>query len=188
MADEVFHDRHDPTVVGRCAEHEAVIAEGIFHCLMKVIASNVRRRHPLALFAENVGKSEGSLSRVAIDGAVGDEDTLVLWLILAPCVVGGYVVAEVLIEHRAMERADALDVERCGLLQELLHHGAIFADDVEVVATSFACPALLVLLFLAESTELAEAVGCEECLGQLLVCDHNLWPVYHRSHEELESV
>ena len=189
MVDEILHDGHDAAIVGGSAEHHAVVAESIFHTLMQVVAGNICDGHfHVALLLEDVCQSLSSLGGVAMQGAVGNEDALIFRLVLAPCVVDAKVVTEVFLKHRTMQRTNLLDVERGSLLQEILHHGAILAHNVEVVAASLACPTLIILFLLAESTELTEAVGREENLALLVVGDHHLWPVHHRSHEELQGV
>ena len=77
-----------------------------------------------------------------------------------------------------MQRADAGDVERCGLLKQGLYVYAVLADDVDEVASGLILPRHLHV----------EGAGREESFGALLVCHHHFGPVYHRRHDELEGM
>ena len=117
--------------------------------------------------------------------AVGNEYALILRLILAPCVIKTDVVAQVLREHRTMKRTNLLDVQGGYLLEEVLHHRTILAYDVEVVAASLASP---VVSLVHQRAKLTKAVSAEQHLIGSVVTHDDLWPVHHRSHEELQGV
>ena len=119
-----------------------------------------------------------------MDGGIGHQHALVLRLVAAPQVILADVVAQILPQHGAVERADGPDIQAGGLLQQGLNLGAVLAHDVEVVAAGLAQPGLVG----AEGPELAEAVGGEEDLLVRLIADHHLGPVDHGGHDEGEGV
>ena len=113
---------------------------------------------------------------MAIHARIGDRDALVLGLIARPGVIGVEVVAQVLGQHGAVERADDLNVQVGGLLEHGLHELAELTDDAKVVAASFASPPLGVLDVVG--AELAKAVGAKEHLVGCLVREQYLGPVH----------
>ena len=112
---------------------------------------------------------------MAIHARIGDRDALVLGLIARPGVIGVEVVAQVLGQHGAVERADDLDVQVGGLLEDGLHKLAELTDDAKVVAASLASPALGILDVVG--AKLAKAVGTKEHLVGGLVGEDHLRPV-----------
>ena len=74
-----------------------------------------------------------------------------------------------------MERADDLDVQVGGLLEDGLHKLAELSHDAKVVAASLASPALGI--FDVVGAELAKAVGTKEHLVGRLVGEDHLGPV-----------
>ena len=83
-----------------------------------------------------------------------------------------------------MEGTDDGDVQAGCLLQQLLHLGAVFADDAEVVAPRLTGPVLINV----QSAELAEAVGGEKNLVRRVIGDHDFGPVDHGGHVEAQGV
>ena len=112
---------------------------------------------------------------MAIHARIGDRDALVLGLIARPGVIGVEVVAQVLGQHGAVERADDLDVKVGGLLEDGLHELAELADDAKVVAASLASPPFRILDVVG--AKLAKAVGTKEHLVGGLVGENHLGPV-----------
>ena len=112
---------------------------------------------------------------MAVDARVGNGDALVLGLIARPGVVGVEVVAQVLGQHGAVERADDLDVQISGLLEHGLHELAELTNDAKVVAASLASPPFRILDVV--SAKLAKAVGTKEHLVGRLVGEDHLGPV-----------
>ena len=115
---------------------------------------------------------------------VGNQHALGLNLVLAPRVVEADIVAEILLQNRAVQRADALNLQRSELLQQCLHRASILSADIEIVTACLASPILLV----AQRSELTKAVGREYNLILLIVCHHHLGPMHHRRHKELQGV
>ena len=97
-----------------------------------------------------------------VHARIGNRDTLVLGLIARPGVIGIEVIAQILGQYGAVERADDLDVQVGGLLEHGLHELAELTDDAKVVAASLASPALGILDVVG--AKLAKAVGTKEHL------------------------
>ena len=110
-----------------------------------------------------------------VHARIGNRDTLVLGLIARPGVIGVEVVAQVLSQHGAVERADNLDVQVGGLLEDGLHELAELTDDAKVVTARFASPALGILDVVG--AKLAKTVGTKEHLVGGLVGEEHLGPV-----------
>ena len=117
--------------------------------------------------------------------AISDEETVGLGLVLAPSIVLMDIVCEIASEERSVERKDGLDVELGSLLKQRLHLSAIFAHDIEIIATGLAIPVIESLVVVAEFTE---SVGCEKHFSALVVGDHHLGPVHHGGQRELKDV
>ena len=173
--DEGAHEREDLALIGDRGEHQAVIAERILNSLGHVVASQVKDRDLLAASLKRRCKLLNGSLQMAIHARVGDRNALVLGLITRPGVIGVEVVAQVLGQHGAVERADDLDVQVGGLLEHGLYELAELTDDAKVVAACFASPALGILDVV--STELAKAVGTKEHLVGGLVGEEHLGPV-----------
>ena len=156
MVQESVHHGHNAAVVGGSSEHEAVVAESIFESFGHIVASDVGGSHfDVALGSQDVGEGLSSLSSVAVEAAVGNEYALVLGFVAAPSVVFIDVVLEVFTQYGAVKRADGADVVLSHFFEQSLHLSAIFATDIEVVATSFAGPSFVGV----ESAEFAESIG-----------------------------
>ena len=80
------------------------------------------------------GESIDDRLGVTVDGVVEDSDGLLFCFVAGPLVIKVQNEAEVLTPDRAVERAEHLDVNAGGLLQNVLYLHAVLADDVCVVA------------------------------------------------------
>ena len=85
-----------------------------------------------------------------------------------------------------MERADDLDVQVCGLLEDGLHELAELADDAKVVAARLASPPFRILDVVG--AKLAKAVGAKEHLVGGLVGEEHLGPVHVGSTDKRQAV
>ena len=121
---------------------------------------------------------------MAVNGGVGNQDTLILCAVGRPDVVQIDVVAQILCQHRAVEGADDGNVQTCGLLQQCLGLCAVLTHDADVVAACFAGPVFLHI----QRAELAEAVSGEQHLIAGIVGNNNLGPVDHRCGNEGQGV
>ena len=173
--DKGAHAREDLALIGNGGEYQTVVAERILNGLGHVVASQVKDGDLLAASLERRCELlDGSL-QMAIHARIGDRDALVLGLIARPGVIGVEVVAQVLGQHGAVERADDLNVQVGGLLENGLHELAELTDDAKVVAASLASPALGILDVVG--AKLAKAVGTKEHLVGGLVGENHLGPV-----------
>ena len=174
--DEGAHEREDLALIGDGGEHQTVVAERILNGIGHVVASQVKDGNLLAASLERRCKLlDGSL-QVAVDARVGNSNALVLGLIARPGVIGVEVVAQVLAKNRTMKRADDLDVQVGGLLENGLHELAELTDDAKVVAACLASPALGILDVVG--AKLAKAVGTKEHLVGGLIGEEHLGPVH----------
>ena len=185
MVQEVVHNGEDTTIVRRSCHNHLIHTESILDSLGHIVAAKVCNRDLLcALLAQNLGHHIGYGSRTTVNRCVGDKYSLGLNIVLAPRIIEADVISQILLQDRAVQRADALHVERCELLQQRLHGAAILSADIEVITACLASPILLV----AQSAELTKAIGREDNLIFLIVCHHHLGPMHHRRHKELQDV
>ena len=178
--------RGEDTAIVRCSGHNHLIhTEGVLDSLGHIVAAEVSNSHLLcALLTQNICHKVCRSGCTSVNRGISNKHTLGLNLVLAPRVVEADIVTEILLQDRAVQRADTLHVQRSELLQERLHLCAILTADVEVVAACLASPILLV----AQGAELSEAVSREDNLILLVVCNHHLGPMHHRRHKELQGV
>ena len=139
------------------------------------------------------GQALGGVLGVAVHGGVEDGYGLLLRLIAAPQVVLAQQVVQVLPPHGAVEGADHGDVQGGELFQRRLDLQAVLAHDVGVVAAGVVQPVPVEVHLIAEEhtvegAEGAEGVGGEEELLAGLIGDHDLRPVDHGGHVEVEGV
>ena len=83
-----------------------------------------------------------------------------------------------------MQWADHLDIQSGSLFQKILNLYAVFANDVDKIASCFVFPWLVCI----QGTEFTETVSGEQDLFGLLISNHNFRPVNKRSHKELKRV
>ena len=83
-----------------------------------------------------------------------------------------------------MQRADDLNIKRCGLFQQILHLHTVLADDAEIISASLASPVLINV----QRAEFAEAVCREKRLVLSVIGNHYLGPVHHRRENECQLV
>ena len=184
MVDEGAHEGVDIVVVGRGRQHQAVIAEGVFHSLSHIVAGQVSDDDLGAAFLfQKSGELFHSLFCVAVDGGVGDQDALILRGVGGPLVIEIDIITQILGEDRAVQRADDLDIQCRGFLEQVLGLQAVFADNAEIIAARFACPVFLLDI---EGSEFAEAVRGEEDLVRAVIGDHDFRPVDHGSKDEIQ--
>ena len=75
-----------------------------------------------------------------------------------------------------MQRADHLDIQSGSLFQKILNLYAVFANDVDKIASCFVFPWLVCI----QGTEFTETVSGEQDLFGLLISNHNFRPVNKR--------
>ena len=182
MMDERPHEREHVGVVGRARQHQAVIAERIAHGLRHVAAGQIVEDDGLALRVQLIGEQPGGLHRAAVDGGAGDGHAVALRAVGRPAVIQRQVGREIVLEHRAVQRADGLHVERGELFKQRLHLRAVFAHDADVVPACLVRPVRLNV----QRAELAERIRREERFLAGVVGDEDLRPVYHRRGEEAQ--
>ena len=84
-----------------------------------------------------------------------------------------------------MQRANRLDIERSGLLENRLHLVAVLANDIEVITSSFAGP---VIRISSVHAKLTEGIGCKQNLFGLLIAEQDFGPMHHRRTDKLQGV
>ena len=173
--DKGAHEREDLALIGNGGEHQTVIAERILNRLGHIVASQVKDGNLLAASLKRRCKLLNGSLQMAVHARIGNRDALVLGLIARPGVIGVEVVAQVLGQHGAVERADDLDVQVGSLFEHGLHELAELTDDAKVVAASLASPALGILDVVG--AKLAKTVGTKEHLVGGLVGEEHLGPV-----------
>ena len=93
----------------------------------------------------------------------------------------------------AVQGADAVDLDRGGLLEQGLHLRAVFADDVAVIAAGLVHIVAEEVDLIGEQcavdrAERAEGVGREQRARRQVIADHNLRPVDHRALRNVSGV
>ena len=185
MNNEISHKREDIRIVGGCRKHELSIAECGGNGLRLIAACKVENLNVrTALVAELVGEQLHRLAGVAIDGGVGDHYALGLDVIARPDVIKVEIIAEILLEHRTVERTDDGDIERRCLLEKVLHLNAVLADDADEIASCLIDPGFVNV----QRTEFSESVGGEQHLVAGIIGHYDLGPVNHRRRDEGEGV
>ena len=194
MVEEVVHGREDVGIVAGGAAHEARITERILDDFGQIVAREVADNHlGRTLRAEHFGHLLGRSLRAAVNAGISYQNTLVFSLVARPDVVQAQGFGQILApEHRTVQRAYGIDLERSGLLEHILHLHAVFAADVEVVTARLAGPigqsAVGVVFLLADGAEFAESVGGEEHMLLAFVAHHHLGPMHHRCCHEMQRV
>ena len=117
VSQELAHIREDACVVGGGGQHQRVVAEGVLHTFIDVIAGQVVQgdfwnTRVLQLLRQKLG----GFFCMAVDGGVADAHAVALRQIARPGVIQADVVAKILIQDGAVQRADDLDVQGCGFL------------------------------------------------------------------------
>ena len=144
-----------------------------------------------AAVGEGRGDVLSHLFGVAVHAAVDDRHAVEAF-VAAEAVVEGDHIAALPRPDGAVGGADGVDLKPGELLECALHGGAVLADDVCVVARHLAPEAVGVHIGVehaaVQGAKRAEGVGREEHLLRLLIRDHDLGPVHHRSHVERELV
>ena len=146
-----------------------------------------------AQVAQLGGQDVGGVGGVAVHGGVGDDDAVLLGGVGGPLDVLLQELVEFLAPDEAVERADHLDLDGGGLLQDGLDLGPVFAHDVGVVAAGLVDVVVEEVHLVGEQravegAEGAEGVGGEEDLLAHIVGDHDLGPVDHGGGHEGEGV
>ena len=91
---------------------------------------------------------------------------------------------QILSQHRTVQRADNLNIQRCCHLEQSLHLRTVLADDADVIAACLTVPIFLYI----QCAKLAEAVCREQNLIGSIICDHNFRPMYHRSENKRQRM
>ena len=193
IVQQVFHGDEHAGVVGRRGEDQVAAAEGVGDNVACGRHGGVIHPDPDTALDQFGGEDVGGVLRVAVDRGVGEHDALFLGGVAAPEQVLLQKVAEVAAPDKAVQRADQGDVQRGGLLQDGLDLGAVLADDVGVVAAGLTEVLDEEVGFVVEqaavkSAEGAEGVGGEKELVRLVIGHHDLGPVDHRGHDEVQIV
>ena len=83
--------------------------------------------------------------------------------------------AQVFLQHRAVEGADGLDIQGGSLFKQRPDLGTVFAHDADIVPAGFIVPGLLHI----QGAEFPEAVSGEQDLVQHVIGHNDLGPVDH---------
>ncbi len=181
MLDKGAHEGEHIGVVGGGGQHQLSVAECVCHSLRhvapgQIVHDDLRAAAQTELF----GQQLGGLAGVAVNGGVGDHHAVALHRIGRPGVVQLQRFGQIVLHHRAVQGADLFDIQRCGLLEQVLHLRAVLAHDADIVAPGLVRPVLAHV----QRAELAETVGGEQHLFGGFIADHDLRPVHHgREHE-----
>ena len=193
VVQQVLHRDEDARIIRRRGKDEMTPAEGRDDDIGRRGDGDIEHDGLHAALAQADGQQLGRVLRAAVDGGVGDHDALLLRGIGAPVDVAVDEFADVFAPDEAVQGADAVDLNRGGLLEQGLHLRAVFADDVAVIA-----PRLVHII--AEEVDLigeqravdraerAEGVSREQRARRQVIADHDLRPVDHRGAQECERV
>ena len=179
MGQQIFHRREEEAVVGGAGQHDLSAAEGFGDGIGHIGAGQVHLHYLCALCTQLFCHEVGCCTGVAVDGSTCHKDLFrLLGLVAGPDVVVVQVLAQISGQHRAVQRANGLDVQSRGLFQQRLHLRAVFPHDVQVVAAGFAGPVGL-FVKLCHSAKAAKAIRGEQHLFGGFIADHDLRPVHH---------
>ena len=185
VLDEAAHERENIRIVGGRRQDQLAVAESVLHGLSHVISGQVKdadlRR---ALLLQHGSQLVHGLLRMAVDGGVGNHDAVILWRVGRPLVIFIDVIAQVLLQHGTVGRADHLDIQRGGSLQEILNLLAVLADNADVVAARLTGPVLFHII----GAEFAETVRGKQDLVRAVIGHHDLRPVNHRGKYKGEDM
>ena len=179
-----MHAGEDIAVVGDAGQHQPVIPEGIGNAGSHIPAGQVAQHHLLPQSLQLLAELLSGILGVSINRGIGNDNTAFLRAVGGPNVVFLQVVAQILFQYGAVQRADDGDIQPGGLLQQLLHLHAVLADNADIVAAGFIVPVLLDI----QGAELAEAVGGEKHLVRCLIAHHDLGPVHHGGKDKGQAV
>ncbi len=182
---ELGHGREHPPVVAGRRQHQPAVPEGPGHRLRPVPAGEVHGLHRQPPGLQQLRQLQGGPGGVPVDGGVGHQHALLLRDIAAPEIVLLQGQGQPLPgQHRAVEGAHPLDVQRRRLFQQGLHLHAVLAHNVQVVPPPLVHPGGVRV----GVPEAAEAVGGEQGAAGLLKGQHHLRPVHHGGHGERQGV
>ena len=188
MGQQIFHRREEEAVVGGAGQHDLSAAEGFGDGIGHIGAGQVHLHDLCALCTQLFCHEVGCCTGVAVDGSTCHKDLFrLLGLVAGPDVVVVQVLAQISGQHRAVQRANGLDVQSRGLFQQRLHLRAVFPHDVQVVAAGFAGPVGL-FVKLCHSAKAAKAISGEQHLLAALIADHDLRPVHHGGKHKGQGV
>ena len=188
MGQQIFHRREEEAVVGGAGQHDLSAAEGFGDGIGHIRAGQVHLHDLCALCTQLFCHEVGCCTGVAVDGSTCHKDLFrLLGLVAGPDVVVVQVLAQISGQHRAVQRANGLDVQSRGLFQQRLHLRAVFPHDVQVVAAGFAGPVGL-FVKLCHSAKATEAIRGEQHLFGGFIADHDLRPVHHGSKHKGQGV
>ena len=187
MTEEFLHYREHACIIGGCHKNHLVISERVLDDLSDILSCKVTYNYLRStLLCEHFTKLLGCLSCVAVNRCVSYKHALILGLIGRPCVVYSEIVFKVFGESRSVKREYGFDLSTCKLFENVLHLHTVLSDNVEIITSCLASPAVIVLCI--ESSELAESVSREKKLLALLIGEHNLRPVNHRRKNKFQCV
>ena len=147
----------------------------------------------VTLVGQQTGQHRRDGLRMAVHRTVNHHHLLVLRLVAAPLVVFLDELAEILAPDGAVERADHGNVERGGLLEEVLDLDTVLSYNISIIAAGFVHPFavevdLIGVEVAAEGAECSEGVGGEKHLVGGVVGDQHLGPVDHLRPHEVEGM
>ena len=181
-------------VIGRRREHQMAQAEALRHQLGYIGLGNIIHRDIAhAALREQARQYVRSVLRIAVHGRIGDQNALGLRLVGAPLLVLVQQQPQIRLPDRAVQRADGLDIQRRRLFEQCLHLRAILADNIGVIPARIVHPHavdvdLVVHDIARQRTERTECVRGKQSLVQLVIGDHDLGPVHHRRHDEVQRM
>ena len=185
MTDELLHDGEYAPVQRRRRKHRLVISERVLQRFGEIAARKVGHDRLFSSALKLFGKRKRRLPCVAVHSGVGDEGTLALRAVAAPCVVKSEIAGQIPCEHGPVERTDRPDFELREFFQERLHLRAVFSHYVEVVSARLARP---VVRFVGEGAEFAERVRRKQHFLLLFVSYRHFRPMHHGRGNESKFV
>ena len=139
-----------------------------------------------------MGNIVGHLRGIAVHRGIHHHDT-VLGFIAAPPLVEFDSLARIAAPHQTVQRADRPDIFTGEFRERFLHHIAVLADDIRVIAAHLRLKMLrenhLIVEYAAvERAETAESIaGKQDSIG-LVVGHHRFGPVHPRSENKLQPM
>ena len=178
MFDKVTHVREDTCIVGGGSQNDFAVTEGIGHSLSHVAASQVFDYNlGSAISAQLFSQHFNPLLGVAINGGIGNQNTLFLYRIGGPGIVQIQVITQIFFQNRAMQGTDHFNIQTGSLLQQFLHLSTVFTYNANVVTTCFVGPGL----FHVQSTEFTKTVSRKQNFVMAIVSNDYFRPVNHGS-------
>ena len=184
MPQESVHGRKHIAVIRSRSQHEPVEPERIADGLGLIAPGQIVYPHLFAPGFQLFRQQQRGLSGVAVNGRVCYDHAFFLRRIAGPGLIQGKIRRQIAGQHRAMKRADGLNIQRRGLFQQRLHRHAEFAYDADVIPPGFVRPGFIHI----QRAEFAKPIRGKEHLVRRIIGDHHLGPMHHGRHHKLQRM